>query len=111
MHERPINIDALRRQVTDGNFALGPHAMQHAVKEGFTQRDMVYVALKGRIVETYTDRKRCLLYADVTIEGLKVPLHLVCGHRCPDATVVFVTAYIPSGEEWETPVRRRKTRQ
>lgn len=39
----PINIDALRRQVADGNFALGPHAMQHAVKEGFTQKDMVCV--------------------------------------------------------------------
>ena len=34
--EYSIDLDALRRQVTDGNFALRPHALQHAVKEGFT---------------------------------------------------------------------------
>ena len=29
-----IDLDVLRRQVTDQNLALRPHAMQHAVKEG-----------------------------------------------------------------------------
>ena len=109
VHEgQGIDIDALRRQVANGNFALGPHAMQHAVKEGFTQRDMVRVALRGTVVEEYPDRKRCLLYTDVIIEDLKMPLHLVCAHRQPDAPVVFVAAYIPSEDEWETPTRRRR---
>ena len=105
-----IDIEALRRQVADGNFALAPHAMQHAVKEGFTQKDMVQAALEGKVVEEYPDRRRCLLYVDVIVEGLKLPLHLVCGHRCPDAPVVFVTAYIPSEEEWRTPTQRRTQR-
>jgi hypothetical protein len=105
-----LDIEALRRQVADDNFALKPHAMQHAVKEGFTEDDMVHVALNGVIVELYPERKRCLLYADMTIEGLQMPLHLVCEHRHPTEPVIFVTAYIPSEEEWETPTRRRKKR-
>lgn len=106
--EQALDIDALRRQVADDNFALRPHAMQHAVKEGFTKEDMKHVALHGTIVGIYPERRRCLFYADVTIEGLKAPLHVVCEHRHPKAPVDFVTAYIPSEEEWETPMRRRR---
>ena len=106
--ECKIDLDALRHQVADGNFALRPHAMRHAVKEGFTKDHMTHVALQGTLVETYTERSRCLLYADVTIEGLRMPLHIVCEHLRPDAPVGFVTAYIPSEKEWETPTRRRK---
>jgi hypothetical protein len=106
-----IVLDALRRQVTDSNFALRPHAMQHAVKEGFTKDHMTQVVLQGALVETYAERNRCLLYAEVTIEGLKIPLHVVCEHLYLDAPVDFVTAYIPSQEEWETPTRRRKKRR
>ena len=105
-----IDLDTLRHQVTDDNFALRPHAMQHAVKEGFTKDDMAHVVLQGTVVETYAERSRCLLYADVTIEGLRIPLHVVCEHLHPDAPVDFVTAYIPSKEEWKTPTRRRKKR-
>ena len=46
-----LDIEALRRQVTDDNFALKPHAMQHAVKESLTEDDIVHVALNGVIVE------------------------------------------------------------
>ena len=108
--EQGLDIEALRRQVTDANFALKPHAMQHAVKEGFTEDDIVHVALNGVIVELYPERKRCLLCADVIIEGLPMPLHLVCEHYRPDEPVIFVTAHVPLEEEWETPTRRRKKR-
>jgi len=64
-----ISLRALRREVTGGNYALGPHAMQHAVKEEFTVADVVQVVLTGVLVEEYPSRRRCLLYADVTIEG------------------------------------------
>ena len=56
-----INLDALRHQVVNGNFALRPHALQHAVKEGFTQDAMLQVVLQGRMVEDYPERSRCLL--------------------------------------------------
>lgn len=106
--EYEINLEAMRRQVAEDNFALRPHAMQHAVKEGFTKEAMRYVALHGTVVETYPGRSRCLLWANVTLEGLTIPLHVVCEHLHPDAPVDFVTAYIPSADEWETPTRRRR---
>jgi hypothetical protein len=45
------------------------------------------------------------------MEGLKIPLHVVCEHLHPNAPVDFVTAYIPSQEEWATPTRRRKRKR
>lgn len=102
------DIDTLRQQVEDGNFALRLHAIQHAVKEGFTKEQMVHVVLNGSVIERYPERKRLLFYADVTIEGAKMPLHVVCEHKNSKAPVDFVTAYIPNQQEWETPFRRRR---
>jgi hypothetical protein len=106
--EYAIDLGILRQQVADGDFALRPHAMQHAVKEGFTKEAMLQAVLHGVVVETYPERNRCLLFANVTLEGLTLPLHVVCEHLSPTAPVDFVTAYIPSDMEWETPTRRRK---
>ncbi len=105
--ELGLDVEALRRQVADGNFALRPHAMQHAVKEGFGKEDVAQVILNGVVVETYPERKRCLLYTDVIIEGVKMPLHVVCEHRLPGEPVNVVTAYVPSREEWITPTLRK----
>ncbi len=105
-----MDIGTLRFQVVNGNLAIRIHAIQHAVKEGFTKEDMIYVVLHGSILEAYPERKRCLFYADVAVEGTKMPLHVVCEHIHSEGPVDFVTAYIPSEEEWETPTRRRKKR-
>lgn len=109
--EWTLDLEAARSQVREGNFAVRPHAMQHAVKEGFSVEDMVYVVLHGVIVEVYPERQRGLLYADILVEGISLPLHVVCEHPHPEATVDFVTAYVPDAEMWETPTRRRRTRQ
>jgi len=82
--------------------------MQHAVKEGFTEEAMLQVVLQGVVIEMYPERNRCLFYANIVIEGLRMPLHVVCEHLHADEPVDFVTAYIPSEEEWETPTRRRR---
>ena len=84
--------------------------MQHAVKEGFSVRDMVHAVLHGLLVEEYPERQRGLVYADISIEDVIVPLHVVCEVHGRDAAVDFVTADIPEGEEWETPTRRRSKR-
>jgi hypothetical protein len=109
-HGWTFDLEAVRSQVQDGNYAVRPHAMQHAVKEGFSVRDMVHVLLHGLLVEEYPQRQRGLVYADITVEEVIVPLHVVCEHRGPDVAVDLVTAYIPSDEEWETPTRRRRKR-
>ncbi len=106
--EYEIALDTLRQQVMDGNFSLRPHALQHAVKEGFTTAAMLQVVLHGGVVEMYRERNRCLLWTNVRVEDLLLPLHVVCEQLHPNAPVDFVTAYIPSDSEWETPTRRRK---
>ncbi len=105
-----MDIRALRFQVVNGNLAIRIHAIQHAVKEGFTKENMIDVVLHGSVLEAYPERNRCLFYADVTMEGIKMPLHVVCEHIHSGGPVDFVTAYIPWEEEWETPTRRRKKR-
>jgi hypothetical protein len=106
--EYEIDLDVLRHHVADGNFALRPQAMQHAVKEGFNEEAMLQGVLHGAVVESYPERNRCFLFANVTIEGVLLLLHVVCEHLYSDAPVDFVTAYIPLETEWETPTRRRK---
>ena len=107
-HGWAFDLKAVRSQVQEGDYAVRPHALQHAVKEGFSVRDMVEVVLHGSLVEEYPERQRGLVYGDVSIEEVSIPLHVVCEHHGPDVAVDFVTAYIPAGEEWETPTRRRR---
>ena len=105
-----LDQEAFEAQIKAGDFSIRPHAMQHAVKEGFTIGDMVDVALRGLMLEEYPERRRCLIYADVEVEGMRVPLHVICEHRQPDAPVDFVTAYVVAEADWETPTRRRRRR-
>jgi len=60
-HGRTFDLEAVRLQVQDGNYAVRPHAMQHAVKEGFSVRDMVDAVLHGSLVEEYPARRRGLV--------------------------------------------------
>ena len=103
-----LDLAAVRRRVADGHFSVRPHAMQHAVKEGFTVEQIVQTVMIGRVIEEYPDRSRCLLYADINVEGVRLPLHVVCEYGPEDQPVDSVTAYIPSEEEWITPRRRRR---
>lgn len=103
-----MDIGALHFQITNGNFAIRSHAIQRAVKEGFTKEDMIYAILNGSVIERYPGRKRCLFCADVIIEGLAMPPHVICEYLHPKTPVDFVTAYIPSKEEWETLTQRRR---
>ena len=81
--------------------------MQHSVKEGFSVRDTVHVVIHGVPVEEYPERQQGLVYADISVEDVIMPLHVICEHHGGDQPVDLVTAYIPVGEEWETPTRRR----
>ena len=103
-----LDLQALRRQVGEGNFALRPHVMQHAVKEGFRADDVVQVILNGKVIEEYPGRRRCLFGGEATVEEIRVALHVVCEHAEPEAVVDIVTSYIPSEREWATPSRRRR---
>ena len=39
-----MNIETIRTRVRNGHDLVKPHAIQHALKEGFTRQDMVAAA-------------------------------------------------------------------
>ena len=101
----------MREQVSAGEYSLRPHAIQHAAKEGFNFSDILHVVLTGEIIERYPDRNRCLFYADIVVERISLPLHVVCEFNPKiDMVVDIVTAYVPTAEEWISPRRRRRKR-
>jgi hypothetical protein len=103
-----MELEEIQRKVEAGQYAVRPHAVIHAVKEGFTEADMVYVVRHGKIIEEYPERYRCLVYAEVPLSArTSLPLHVICDYW--DAEEIhFVTAYVPDSEFGETPVTRRK---
>ena len=106
-----MDLDAIRRRVSTGDYSLRPDAMQHAFKESFSQEDMEYVVLHGKVIEEYPDRCRCLICGFIMLgQGTRTPLHVVCEHSDPGDAVDFVTAYIPDKEHWRDPWIRRKQR-
>lgn len=107
-----MKIEQLREQVRAGEYSLRPHAIQHAAKEGFTSDDILQAVLTGEVIEQYPDRNRCLLYADIVVEGITLPLHVVCEFQPEVDTVVdVVTAYVPTEEEWVSPRQRRRAQR
>jgi hypothetical protein len=101
----------MREQVRFGEYSLRPHAIQHAMKEGFKANDILHTVLTGEVIEDYPDRNRCLVYADIVVEGIALPLHAVCEFNPElDDVVDIVTAYVPMDEEWVSPQQRRRKR-
>jgi len=72
------------------------HAFQESLKDGITGDDVLHVIEHGEIVEEYTDRERCLIFASTRDH---VPLHIVVDYSCEDELHV-VTTYIPGRREW-----------
>ncbi|MCH8291527.1 DUF4258 domain-containing protein [Candidatus Poribacteria bacterium] len=105
-----MNIEQVREQVSAGEYSLRPHAIQHAAKEGFNSSDILHAVLTGEVIEHYPDRNRCLFYADIVVERIILPLHVVCEFNPELDTVVvdIVTAYVPTEEKWVSPRRRRR---
>ena len=113
-----MNIEQMREQVRAGEYSLRPHAIQHAVKEGFKPIHILHAVLTGEVIERYPDRDRCLFYVDTAVEGMPLPLHVedsrdgvVCEFNPDlDDIVDIVTAYVPTEEEWIHPRQRRRKR-
>jgi hypothetical protein len=105
-------IKQLRNQVGNGYYLVKPHAVLHALKEGFDESDMVDAVLSGRIIEEYPDDQRVLICGKTTLStSTTIYLHVVCEYRDPNY-VEFVTVYIPDETMWYSPdfVRRKGKR-
>lgn len=108
-----LKIQTIQKRIRAGNYVAKPHAVQHALKEGFKRIHILDAILNGKIIEKYPDEERVLISGMTTIqEGTLVYLHVVCEHAHP-VLVEFITAYIPDELQWEPPTfenRRRKNR-
>ncbi|MCP4662765.1 MAG: DUF4258 domain-containing protein [bacterium] len=106
-----MDIETIRKRVTAGDYLVGSHAVQHAVKEGFERKHMVEAVLDGSIIETYPGEQRVLICGPTTLaQKVAVYLHVVCEHADP-IYVDFVTAYIPDEGQWQSPPYKRRKRK
>jgi hypothetical protein len=55
------------------------------------------VAINGKIIEEYPDRKRILVYSEIGEDGL--PVHIVVDHSDAEEPVI-VMSYVPDSRYW-----------
>ena len=107
-----VNIQTIRNRVSEGNYLTKPHAVQHALKEGFERKHIVEAIFSGDIIEEYLDAQRVLICGEALLDDITIYLHVVCEYADP-IYIEFVTAYIPDETQWIPPTfrhRRRKKR-
>ena len=88
-------LEELRPLVRDGRYRICPHALRHAMCEGFTEQDMVGAVLYGKELLRYTQDARLLVLGYIhPSPQVKIPLHVVLEYAKP-RHVDVVTAFIP----------------
>ncbi|HLF90940.1 MAG TPA: DUF4258 domain-containing protein [Anaerolineales bacterium] len=106
-----MNIEVIGRLVKARRYQIKLHAVQHGLKEGFGEREIVEAILSGRLIEQYPERKRVLVCGKASFEmGLLSWLHVVCEQNYPDQ-IEIVTAYVPAELEWEEPPFKRRQKR
>lgn len=101
-----ISIKSIRSFINSEKYQYYTHALTEAKKDGIEPEDIVYVLLTGKIIESYADRQRVLVYGEMLNQ---LPLHVVCDYSDEDM-IYITTVYIPSREEWSHNFQRRKRR-
>ncbi len=90
-----MNLNEVRRLVLEGKYFFYIHALTEAKKDGVTPEDAVHAILTGEVIEEYSDRQRCLVFA---VLPDKVPLHVVCDYSQANMLLI-VTIYIPDDRQ------------
>ena len=106
MAEKSDPLFRIRKLVEQKKYRIRIHAVQHMIKEGFNEDDIVEALRSGRVLEQYENEARCLILGSFTTEvSAAVPLHVLCDHSNKDALDI-VTAYIPQKPWWLTETKR-----
>ena len=104
-------IQTIQELIRARRYQVKSHAIQHALKEGFREKDMVKAILTGRIIESYPEEKRVLVCGQTNLDAdVIIYLHVVCEQTYPDQ-IALVTAYIPDETLWENPPFNRRHRK
>ena len=95
-----VDIEYIRKRFIDGEYAISDHAIIEARKDGIdpgTVEKLEWVAVNGKVIEGYVDRKRVLMYAELKEE--KLPVHMVVDYSFWEEPVI-VTSYVPDSRYW-----------
>lgn len=96
-------MDVFKQIITrfkNGEYAVSDHAIIEARKDGIdpkTIEKLEYVAINGKIIEEYPERKRILIYSE--IEDGSLPVHIVVDYSEIDEPVI-ITSYVPDSKYW-----------
>ena len=58
-----VDIEYIRKRFIDGEYAISDHAIIEAQKDGIVPRTvekLEWVAINGKVIEEYVDRKRVM---------------------------------------------------
>ena len=99
-------LRTVRGLIEQKKYRIRIHAVQHMIKEGFSEDDIVEVLRSGQLLENYHEESRCLILGSfATGASPPTPLHVLCDYSNKGA-VDIVTAYIPQKPWWQTEAKR-----
>ncbi len=103
-----MDVEALREALASGQkrLRITTHAQIEAFKDGLDLEDFRLVLETGRVIESYPERSRLLVFGRTL--GAAVPVHIVIEEGKDE--VVIVSSYVPDSREWIGYVRRRGKR-
>ena len=97
-------LEQIREKVILGQWRISKHAMIEAVKDGLGPQDIKVIILTGKIIESYPERERHLIYGVLPND---MPVHVVVDYS-DNEQIVAVTTYIPNEREWIAFQKRKR---
>lgn len=102
----PEPLSRIRILIDQKRYRIRIHAVQHMIKEGFSENDILGVIQSGRLLENHVEEQRCLILGSFASgEPGIIPLHVLCDYSNNDIADI-VTAYIPQKPWWRTETKR-----
>ena len=99
-----INVEKIKEYIREEKYEYYAQALTEAKKDGIDPEDITFVLLTGKIIESYPERQRVLIYGRMLSD---LPVHVVCDYSDKELLYI-VTVYIPSKAAWSHNFKKRK---
>ncbi|MBZ4688282.1 MAG: hypothetical protein JG764_1915 [Clostridiales bacterium] len=106
MNECIINIETIKRLVSEKKIIWRNHILVRMQQRGIKINDVIECVMSGKIIEYYYDDypyPSCLILGCINEETC---LHVVCA--VGENKVWMITAYTPDKEEWYDDLKTRR---
>ena len=97
-------IKQIKKLIQGDKYFFYTHCLIEAKKDGISPEDILYCLLTGKIIESYPERKRLLVYGVV---NHSIRLHAVVD-LSQDDVLIIVTCYIPDEKIWLRDQKRKR---